>query len=67
MLTGPVDAIIAINEYILRAPGMDETQKQVYTEIIQQLMTNIRSASGGEAPATSRSQSTIVGGADPGL
>ena len=66
MMTGPVDAIIAINEYMMRAP-MDETQKQVYTEIIEQLMTNIRSASGGEAPATSRSQSTIVGGTDPGL
>ena len=66
MMTGPVDAIIAINEYMMRAP-IDETQKKVYTEIIEQLMTNIRSASGGEAPATSRSDTTIVGGADPGL
>ena len=62
MLSGPVDGIMAISEYMMKMPNIDPTMKQIYTDIINQLMGTIQGATGGDVAATSRASNTIIGG-----
>ena len=61
MLSGPVDGIMAISEYMMKMPNIDPTMKQIYTDIINQLMGTIQGATGGDVAATSRASNTIIG------
>jgi hypothetical protein len=61
MLSGPVDGIMAISEYMMKMPNIDPTMKQIYTDIINQLMGTIQGATGGDVTATSRASNTIIG------
>ena len=61
MLSGPVDGIMAISEYMMKMPNIDPTMKQIYTDIINQLMGSIQGATGGDVAATSRASNTIIG------
>ena len=49
---------------MMKMPNIDPTMKQIYTDIINQLMGTIQGATGGDVAATSRASNTIVGGND---
>ena len=62
MLSRPVDAIMAINEYMFKMGGsIDPTMKDIYTDIINQLMGTIQGATGGTGAASVRGVNDIIG------
>jgi hypothetical protein len=62
MLSGPVDAIMAINEYMFKMQGqLDPTMTEIYKDIINQLMGTIQGAAGGTGAASVRGANDIIG------
>jgi|3_EtaG_2_1085321.scaffolds.fasta_scaffold12662_2 hypothetical protein len=60
MLSGPVDGIMAISEYMMKMPNIDPTMKQIYTDIINQLMGSIQGATGGDVTASTTAANTLT-------
>ena len=60
MLSGPVDGIMAISEYMMKMPNIDPTMKQIYTDIINQLMGTIQGATGGDVTASTTAANTLT-------
>ena len=61
MLSGPVDGIMAINEYMFKmGNSIDPTMKQIYTDIINQLMGTIQGATGGDVTASTTAANTLT-------
>ena len=61
MLSGPVDGIMAISEYMFKMGGaIDPTMKEIYTDIINQLMGTIQGATGGQGAASTTAANTLT-------
>ena len=61
MLSGPVDGIMAISEYMFKmGQAIDPTMKEIYTDIINQLMGTIQGATGGQGAASTTAANTLT-------
>ena len=61
MLSGPVDGIMAISEYMFKMGGaIDPTMKEIYADIINQLMGTIQGATGGQGAASTTAANTLT-------